>query len=187
MGIASAIVRAHVFSKVSQHCTVVRNGRSLATLLGLVRALDCETVVLCRGSIAALRHELLEAGAEADGAACVRMSTRRLVLVAEVEESALVKGKADPLGDVEDSRGSVIEVEATPPCEVEATPPCEVNVPAEAVGAGLIVVYGSPLREAASLSKVICAVRMGQSQSAATAHLEVFHLVSDLQQVLMET
>jgi len=167
MGIAGAIVRDTVFSGVCQYYTLIHDGRCLDTLLGLVRTCESDAVVLCsEGTAPALQHELLAIGGVAHGTAGVQVGKHRLILVEEVEVPA-----DQPESSESERRG---EPEAT-----TLPVPCEVWVPPEAAGARLVVTYGSPLREAASLARVIWSVRRRGTG------LEVFHLVSDLRTVLV--
>jgi hypothetical protein len=67
----------------------------------------------------------------------------------------------------------------------EPQPEATIAVPLDAADAGLIIVIGGQfLRETASLSKVICSV-CGRGRP--NASVPMFHLVSDVRQVLVET
>lgn len=152
--------------------------------MDLTRLLVRDTaVVLCAaGGATALHQELSSSGqvaeATSEGSAQILRlpGGARLILVQEVEV---------PVSQDEDHQDSAEEETGVPLRQRDAVDlvPCEVEVPAEAQGASLVVVYGSPPREAASLAKILWTIRGG----GRGAGPEVFHLVSDLRAVHIAT
>merc|ERR1719460_2337937 len=65
----------------------------------------------------------------------------------------------------------------------ELPTPCHIEIPEEAQGAKLVVVYDA-LKEAASLARVIWSIQQWGCRTG--DRVKVFHLVSTLQSVLVE-
>jgi len=103
MSIAGTIVHDTVFSQVKQYCTVVDDNNRLETLLGYMRLIGKDAVVLCAASTQCLRHQLLAHGAIPDGEVWLKVGAQRLALVAEVEMEAPSLADADIQDDVQDA------------------------------------------------------------------------------------
>lgn len=182
MDIGAAIARETTFAGINQYCVAVEDSRHVGVLLGLLELLSCRTaVVICAGgSLRSLRHELISAGAQ-------------------IEEETDSEGSASSLL-IRSNRLHLVEERSLPPSQ-----PCEewtsgesnsapldsapleeftVDAPQAVKGAGLVVVWG-PLHEAASLARVLWAVRADAAKGSCLP--QVWHLMLDYVPVLAES
>jgi hypothetical protein len=185
----------------------------LQTLLGLLKLSGKDAVVVCSSgpSRAALLQQLLGAeGCDIDQSrpAHVRVGERWLTVVAEVPSPPTPEKGVFFLFDRSRQHYDAVDASGLPdhvrseafvgpdremlrpereasghPTSGELSPSCTVEVPAEAHGARLVVVYDA-LRETATLAKLLRALR---PWGGAHGGLEVFHLVTDTMSTLVET
>lgn len=170
-------------ANVQQYYTHVLDGHRFDALVACFKQLAQDSVIMCAGSAGALQHRLLAEGGTLEGNCSIRFGGHRMILVSEIDQ---FKDSSMKVGEEKaDESAECKQVEPRPNEMPSLKPSCSsrytVDIPQEASHAGVVFVYDAHVQQVFSLAQVVSFLRCHLSK------LLVFHLVSDLRSMLIQT